>query len=303
MPDTALLLAGCVLLAIAVLYLLVQNARLRSDIEGRAHTRYAQWRDRDWDRAVRDARAVAEAESRAQIADWKGREESRIRRDALEKSRASSMGKTSEQLAPFFQEFPFDPRDARFLGSPVDFLVFDGLSRGALAHIVFTEVKTGPFAKLSGRERQVRDAVEAGRVRWMEVRLADTASEPTEASYFLPLSDGEGEMAGQIELLPITATLRHWPGVSEAPRTYTIDVAHIVRRAGATFLRLDRNGSAGDRFRLLLGDQAHLEVHRASHTLLVLDADLDVREYTLGIDAPLDFINSDELLLRLQGGR
>ena len=37
--------------------------------------------------------------------------------------------------------------------------------------IVFIEVKTGPWAALSPRERLVRDAVEAGRVRFLEVRI------------------------------------------------------------------------------------------------------------------------------------
>ena len=37
--------------------------------------------------------------------------------------------------------------------------------------VVFVEVKTGPSAGLSPRERLVREAVEAGRVRFLEVRV------------------------------------------------------------------------------------------------------------------------------------
>ena len=49
---------------------------------------------------------------------------------------------------------------------------FDGLSAGDLHEIVFVEVKTGPAAALSPRERKVRDAVLEGRVRWKEFRVA-----------------------------------------------------------------------------------------------------------------------------------
>jgi predicted Holliday junction resolvase-like endonuclease len=80
-------------------------------------------------------------------------------------------GKATEHLAPLLPGFDFDPRDARFLGSPIDFIVFDGLSEGELHEIVFVEVKTGPEAVLSSRERRVRDAVDAGRVRFLEVRI------------------------------------------------------------------------------------------------------------------------------------
>ncbi|HXL10861.1 MAG TPA: Holliday junction resolvase-like protein, partial [Gemmatimonadales bacterium] len=63
------------------------------------------------------------------------------------------------------------PKDARFLGTPVDLVVFDGLDEGQLRRVVFIEVKTGEGA-LSVRERQVRDAVQARQVDWIELRVA-----------------------------------------------------------------------------------------------------------------------------------
>jgi predicted Holliday junction resolvase-like endonuclease len=97
--------------------------------------------------------------------------ETRIRRDALRRSQSVVAGKATEHLAPLLPGFEFDPRDARFLGSPIDFLVFDGLSEGEIREIVFVEVKTGPSAALTSRERLVRDAVDGGRVRFLEVRI------------------------------------------------------------------------------------------------------------------------------------
>jgi predicted Holliday junction resolvase-like endonuclease len=79
------------------------------------------------------------------------------------------VGKVQEQLIPYLPDFPFNPKDARFIGSPVDFVVFDGLDGGELRQVVFVEVKTGGAA-LSTRERQVRNAVQARRVEWVDLR-------------------------------------------------------------------------------------------------------------------------------------
>ena len=96
----------------------------------------------------------------------------RLRRRFIRQSRAVTTGKVAEQLAPHMQGFPLNPREARFLGSPVDFVVFDGLEDGTVRRVVFVEVKTGG-ATLSGRERLVRDAVRERRVEWVEWRPQD----------------------------------------------------------------------------------------------------------------------------------
>jgi predicted Holliday junction resolvase-like endonuclease len=94
------------------------------------------------------------------------------RRDAARRSRSVVAGRTSEQLAPLIGEFAerFDPADARFLGAPVDFVVFDGLAGGALREVVLVEVKTGK-SRLNGNERQVRAAIERGAVAYELIRL------------------------------------------------------------------------------------------------------------------------------------
>jgi len=70
----------------------------------------------------------------------------------------------AEQLVPFTDDFGYNPRDARFLGSPVDLIVFEGLTEGDVTRVVFIEVKSGKYAHLSRREKQVRDAIENGEV-------------------------------------------------------------------------------------------------------------------------------------------
>jgi predicted Holliday junction resolvase-like endonuclease len=91
------------------------------------------------------------------------------RQQAIDQHRAVTHGQVFEQLVPYLPEFEFSPKDARFLGRPVDFVVFDGLDEGDLRRIVFVEVKTGG-SKLTPRERLIRDAIREGRVSWKEVR-------------------------------------------------------------------------------------------------------------------------------------
>jgi predicted Holliday junction resolvase-like endonuclease len=91
------------------------------------------------------------------------------RDDAVKRSRAVLGGQLSEQLAPFLPGFPFDPSEVRFVGKPVDLVAFVGASTGRIQELVFVEVKWGG-STLTPVERSLRDAVTAGRVRFVEYR-------------------------------------------------------------------------------------------------------------------------------------
>jgi len=101
---------------------------------------------------------------------WRLRYSAAIRANAVQRSLAVTAGKVHEQLVPYLPEFGFNPKDARFLGSPVDLVVFDGLAAGDVKRVVFLEVKTGG-APLTTRERQVREVIDAREVVWAELRL------------------------------------------------------------------------------------------------------------------------------------
>ena len=113
-----------------------------------------------------------DAELAARVEAWRQTHDEDIRRDAVERSRAVIAGKVSEHVVPYLPDFDFNPKDARFIGSPIDFLVFDGLDAGELERVVLLEVKTGDGAQLSKRERQIRDVIRAGRVEWRTLRVA-----------------------------------------------------------------------------------------------------------------------------------
>lgn len=94
------------------------------------------------------------------------------RKDAISKSRSVLSGLFSEQLAPYFPDFNFKPTECRFLGKPVDFIVFKGLDDKNVEEIVFVEVKSGK-SKLSITEKSLKEAIKNKKVRWEEYRIPE----------------------------------------------------------------------------------------------------------------------------------
>ncbi len=101
------------------------------------------------------------------------RDRSSLRSDAIKRSRSVLGGQLAEQVAPYLPGFPCNPADARFLGKPVDFVAFPGLTEdNKVQEVLLIEVKTGKSA-LSGREKEIKRAVAEGRVRYVEYRAGD----------------------------------------------------------------------------------------------------------------------------------
>ena len=109
--------------------------------------------------------------NKAKLVLWKTREEKRIRKETAKAMRGTIKGKISEQVAPVLKEFPGSIADARFIGSPIDFIVFNGYSIDTIDQIVFVEVKTGEKARLTSVERQVRECIKQKNVKWQEFRI------------------------------------------------------------------------------------------------------------------------------------
>jgi len=112
----------------------------------------------------------AEEKARLLFESWREKYEKQIREDAIRRSTAIVKGRVAEQFVPFLEQFKYNPRDARFIGSPVDYIVFDGLSEDRDITIVLLEVKTGR-SQPNKRERRIMNAVRNGRVRWETIRL------------------------------------------------------------------------------------------------------------------------------------
>lgn len=80
-------------------------------------------------------------------------------------SKSTNIGQNLEKIFPTLKEFKWDLPDARFLGDPIDFIIFRGLSKGKVDSINFVEVKTGK-APLNDHQKSVRDAVKDEKVAY-----------------------------------------------------------------------------------------------------------------------------------------
>ena len=93
-------------------------------------------------------------------------------RERVEKATTSiNIGKILEKVAPAIRGFQFDPRDCRSLFEPIDYVVFNQLTKrnGLVDSIFFMDVKTGK-ASLTKRQREIRNVVQAGKVYWDQYR-------------------------------------------------------------------------------------------------------------------------------------
>lgn len=92
------------------------------------------------------------------------------RQDAITRSRAVLGGQFSEQLAPYLPDFQYLPTECRFIGKPIDFIVFKGADAKKIDEVIFVEVKSGN-AKLNEHEKNLKDTIDKKRVRWVEYRV------------------------------------------------------------------------------------------------------------------------------------
>jgi predicted Holliday junction resolvase-like endonuclease len=82
----------------------------------------------------------------------------RLRSDIADKQRAGVKGKVAEMFAPYLGDFPFKPSECKFLGDPIDYVVFEGLDNRDITGIHFVDVKADT-AQLKKHQRQVRDII------------------------------------------------------------------------------------------------------------------------------------------------
>ncbi|CAM4206927.1 hypothetical protein F901_00690 [Acinetobacter dispersus] len=92
-------------------------------------------------------------------------------------SRAVLKGKMAEQFAPILPEFRYLPSDAKFLGDPVDYVVFDGYTdfrdgdgTAEDIEVILLDIKSGG-ARLSKGQQAIAQAVAEGRIRFETLRI------------------------------------------------------------------------------------------------------------------------------------
>jgi len=80
-------------------------------------------------------------------------------------TKAVNIGKSLEKVLPTMRDFKWPVPDSKFLGDPIDLMVFNGLSVNKVKSINFVEVKSGK-ARLNQHQRSIRDAIEEQKVSY-----------------------------------------------------------------------------------------------------------------------------------------
>ena len=105
------------------------------------------------------------------------------RKDALKRSRSVLRGQASEHLAPYVIK-DTNPKDYRFMGNPVDYICFDGLSNvldgvsNDIKLVRFIDIKTGK-SKLNKSQRKIRDAINNKNVSFETINLDEVLNDDT----------------------------------------------------------------------------------------------------------------------------
>jgi predicted Holliday junction resolvase-like endonuclease len=105
----------------------------------------------------------------------------------VQKSREVRVGDAGQHWAPYFRDFKYNPADARFIGGPVDFVVFDGYTewkdgkKDRSLNVVLVEVKSSK-SQLTSAQRAIRKAVDKGmaKLKFDTYRLPESISETSE---------------------------------------------------------------------------------------------------------------------------
>lgn len=103
---------------------------------------------------------------------WIAFKEEEIRKDSLKRSRSVIRGQATEHLAPLTMP-GLNIKDFRFLGNPIDYIVFSGASDVTdkvddvdFEKIILLEIKSGK-SRLNKVQRRIRDAVKNGNVEFV----------------------------------------------------------------------------------------------------------------------------------------
>ncbi len=83
----------------------------------------------------------------------------------IKTTRATNVGNFLELAVPTAKDFKWVVPDSKYLGRPIDLLVFNGLSNGKVKSLSFVEVKTGE-ADLNDHQESVKEAIEEKKVSY-----------------------------------------------------------------------------------------------------------------------------------------
>lgn len=183
--ETTTLIIGTIIgmiVGIVVIYAIMQS-RVSKNIQRTATSMF----DQQKEQLELTFRQQAKSEFDKHVAEYEIKVQQRIeeaRKESLDRSRTSLKGKIGEQMAPLLPEFitNYEPADARFIGTPIDYIIFKNMSKNSSEikeplEIIMLEVKSGN-SSLTKIEKAVKDAIGNQRVRFETLKIQTDTSEP-----------------------------------------------------------------------------------------------------------------------------
>lgn len=170
---TSVLLIMTLVLGAGLVVLAFRYVSLAGGTETRARQMFEEWKG---------CTLEHEATSRADVLnrEWVLEREKVSRAEAVKQSGATIRGNVTQHLAPYFPDFPWNPRDTRFIGTPIDLVVFSGLSdEKDLGDIIFVEIKSGKTGALSESQKKVKRYLEnGGRITFSQIHTGTRTDTP-----------------------------------------------------------------------------------------------------------------------------
>jgi len=103
-------------------------------------------------------------------------------KDAVDKSRGALKGQAAEIMVPHLPGFVYLPADMHFIGHPIDYIVFKGLTNlrdngdyDTKLEVILLEIKQGQ-SHLSRYQQAIKEAIEDKRVSFITMFVDDNAT-------------------------------------------------------------------------------------------------------------------------------
>lgn len=103
--------------------------------------------------------------------EWMGENEFGIRRAAILTNNSNMLDKISRELSIIKNNFPFNPKDIKFVGRFTDLIIFDGAADEQPVNIYFVEIQRQNLKSKQTFKSKVENAVRIGSYSFKEINL------------------------------------------------------------------------------------------------------------------------------------
>jgi predicted Holliday junction resolvase-like endonuclease len=103
--------------------------------------------------------------------EWMGENEFGIRRTAILTNNSNMLDKISRELSIIKHNFPFNPKDIKFIGRFTDLIIFDGAADEQPVNIYFVEIERQNLKGKQILKSKVENAVGRGSYSFQEINL------------------------------------------------------------------------------------------------------------------------------------